>query len=552
MLQEIFIKNYAIIEEVQITFEPNLNIVTGETGAGKSILLGALGLIAGKRADTSVLQRKDEKCIVEAHFNIANNHLKSFFELNELDYDPKNTLIRREINDKGKSRAFINDTPVSLDILKGLCENLIDIHSQHDSLLLNRPEIQLKFIDVFAGSEKEFEAYQEKYQYLKQKEHTLNELLAYNKLHNLDLDYVHFQLNEINELNPTGSEVEQLERELEIMENSEQIADALNYFSQSLFDDDRGMVYLLKNGKIKLEEVEKYIDQTLIERLKQVIIELEDLGNEVDGQMQSIDLDFNKKTEVEERLNNLNSLMHKHHLSNDDQLLELKEELEAKLQTSEERAEEITKLQNEVAILTTELTKLAEKLSEKRTKSFKVIEKEIEPIFKELNMKDASLQIHHEKVEMNTWGTDSITFLLKTNKGSAYQNLSKVASGGELSRVMLSLKKMVAEKMKLPTIIFDEIDTGVSGETANMLGNVLASMSLNNQTIVITHLPQIASKTGAHFKVSKDSTTSKTVTSVVRLNQEERIQEVAKMLSGQKISDLAIKNAKELLSTSIK
>lgn len=549
MLQRLYIKNYAIIEELDIQFQPNLNIITGETGAGKSILLGALGLIAGKRADASTLLNKEDKCIIEAEFLSKKFDLSPFFKENDLDYDKSHILIRREINAAGKSRAFINDSPVSLDILKELTEKLIDIHSQHDHLLILAPEYQLNFVDSFAKIKEETAQYQKNYKEFLSLIREIKNIQESSQKSKQELDFLKYLYQELNEVNLIPDEFEKLENELETLENAEFIKSNLFQVKELLDEDGKGILIKLKDAKNRINSIEKYFEaENFGERLQTAFIELQEIGREIEIIEEKIEYDAPRIQFLRTRLDKINSLLDKHKLQNIAELIQLRNETHQKLGGEGSSEEKLAELEVKKTALEKELQKQAQQISSERQKVFKPIEEGVNQILEKLNMQEAILKLDHQiSPALHENGIDQIKLLLKTNKGSDFKDVSKAASGGELSRVMLALKYMMSQSMQLPTVIFDEIDTGVSGDTAHKMGILLEEMSKHIQIIAITHLPQVASKGKQHFRVYKETVNEKTITQVASLNQENRIQEIAKLLSSNKITEAAIANAKELL-----
>ncbi len=551
MLHHLFIKNYAIIEELDINFQSNLNIITGETGAGKSILLGALGLIAGKRADTSSLLNTEEKCVIEAAFLTKKFDLSFFFQENDLDYDQNQIIIRREINTAGKSRAFINDSPVSLEILKELTEKLIDIHSQHDHLLILNSDYQLNFIDSFAKIKVEVAQYQKEYKELLALKKDIIRIKESSQKSKQESDFLSFLYKELNEASLKENELSSLENELEALENAEFIKSTLFQVKELLQEEQKGVLSKLKDAKGKLSSIEKYFpDENFTERLQISFIELQELARDLENQEEKVEYDTAKINILRTRYDQLNYLLNKHHTKTVEELIVLRDETKQKLDETEFSDEKLEELELRQQNLEKELFKKAEKISGSRKKTFEKIELGVNQLLEKLNMKEAYLKIDQQtRTELNENGLDQIKILLKTNKGSDYKEVHKAASGGELSRVMLALKYMMSQNMALPTVIFDEIDTGVSGDTAHKMGILLEEMSENIQIIAITHLPQVASKGKTHFKVYKESSKDKTHTRVSALDAKARIEEIAKLLSSSAITQAAIANAKELLKS---
>ena len=549
MLQSLCIQNYALINELEINFNRGLNIITGETGAGKSILLGALSLILGQRADTSVLKDKSKKCFVEAEFSIDRYNIKDFFVSNDIDYDNA-TTIRREIANNGKSRAFINDTPVNLSVLKSLSAKLIDIHSQHENLLLGVDTFQLELVDSFANHQQILDQYKTKLE----KYSTLNS--EYRSLINnadkakSDLDYLQFQFKQLDELNLVEGEQVELEAELEQLTHAEEIKINLTKSSNLFSGEEIAVISNLKEIKNNIDTVSKYIKQgeELSNRIQSTYIELQDINSEIERINEHIEHNPERMELVNDRLNNIYSLQQKHKLSTVEELIALKDEFDQKINLINSYDFETDKLKATLDKLKVELLDIAQKISTGREKVIPMIEKRIVEQLQLLGIKNASFKVNQEPVdEFLPTGTEYIQFLFSANKNTSLEELSKVASGGEMSRLMLSIKALFVETTTLPTIIFDEIDTGTSGEIADKMGAIIKQISGNIQVINITHLPQIASKGDYHYLVYKEDNSDTTNTHIKILNKNERINEIAKMLSGEDLSDAAILNAKVLL-----
>lgn len=551
MLKRLHIKNYALLEEVTISFDKSLTVITGETGAGKSIMLGALGLVLGERADVAVLRNKQKKCIVEAGFLIEPYSLENFFAGNELDYE-KETIIRREISPDGKSRAFINDTPVNLNVLKQLSQYLIDVHSQHETLLLNQASFRFNMVDAFANCLQERKQFAGFLSQLREKEKKLSELLAFEQQAKKDLDYYQFQFNELEQANLQAGQLQKLEQEFDTFNNTELIKQNLTKASVAI---EGGEVNLLSNLAIlknTLSQLSRYgkVYEELTVRVNSVLIELKDISAEIDTANDSISFDQNKLEEITAQLDLLNRLLKKHGVSEEEELLKVKNEIEEKLQQFSSVEEEIKKLQTEIKKLNDNVWTKAKALSEKRKKVIPTIQSSVQKMLTSLSMPNAQLVINCTILDTcNNYGCDELQFLFSANKGLPLSELHKVASGGELSRLMLCLKSHLAEKTSLPTIIFDEIDTGVSGDVAHKIGTILYAMGKNMQVIAITHLPQIASKGKQHLFVYKQDVKNLAQSEIKALNTEERVVEIAKMLSTGKPTEAALSNAKELLKS---
>ena len=552
MLTSLAVKNYALIDELQLQFGKKLNIITGETGAGKSILLGALGLLLGQRADSNSLLDKTKKCIVEGEFDSKNKFIDEFFSSNELDPESR-IIIRREISKEGKSRAFINDTPVSISQLKELGNLLVDIHSQHETLLLNKSGFQLSVVDSFAGIDTELTDYQQKFSDYKKLLIQLNELKADEAKSKSEQDYITFQFNELEEAAlETGETKEKLDEELKTLSHSEEIRVGLSKLDEVISGGETDLLTSISSAVQIVQQLSKYNSklEVVAERLKSVQIELKDISQESTSISDEVQLDPQRLEIVNDRLNILNRLEQKHRVNSTQELIALKNDFEKKLENINSMDERIEGLEKEKEKLFATLLMKADKISASRAKVIPGIETKVKKMLSELGMPNAILKIEQESLannELNLTGKDSIRFLFSANKGVAYSEISKVASGGELSRLMLCLKAIVAKLIDLPTVVFDEIDTGVSGETAYKIGNVMNDLSSSLQLLAITHLPQIASRGDVHFFVYKEVIGKRTFTKVSRLSAEERIVEVARMLSGDKPTAIAMQNAKELL-----
>jgi DNA repair protein RecN (Recombination protein N) len=551
MLQKLVINNYALIDNLEISFDSRLNILTGETGAGKSIILGALSLILGQRAESRYFFNQQKKCVIEGIFSITGFHLKSFFEENELDYETE-TILRREISADGKSRAFINDTPVNLTALRQLGEKLIDIHSQHATLEINDPDFQLLVVDSVSAHGDLLNDYQSKYRTYKKSTAKLQQLVAESDKAKSDLDYYQFQFDELEKAGLVEDEQEKLEQELYTLNNAEEIKRNLLGAYYLMEDGETAALLQLREAGHHLSTLENFNPTIaeLHERLKSTLIELKDIASEIENIEQRTHTDEARAIQVNERLSLIYNLQKKHRVSSNAELLRLQEELSEKIQQALFGDEEIDKLQKQIAVEKQELEKLATQLSANRSKAIPAIEKQVISSLAEMGMANSTL-----KVELTTTsllasnGKDQVRFLFSANKGHAPSEMSKVASGGELSRLMLSIKSLIAKYTALPTIIFDEIDTGVSGEVANKVGQIMERLSENLQVITITHLPQIASKGQSHYFVYKDNGSATTYTRIKQLDEQERVVEIAKMLSGDKPGESALQNARELLNS---
>jgi DNA repair protein RecN (Recombination protein N) len=553
MLIKLFVQNYALIRELDVEFENGLTIITGETGAGKSILLGALSLILGTRADSSVLLDKNEKCIVEGTFRIEEYELNEFFISNNIDYEPVSTL-RREINPAGKSRAFINDTPVTVNILKELGDRLIDIHSQHQTLMLNDNSFQLNLIDSFSGTagiKNEYRETYSNYRRLKKEYTSIKEKADKNKA---DLEYYQFQFNQLDEAKLKSGEQTELEAEQELLGHTEEIKLALGSSSNLFLAEGISILSMLREVKSYLGRIITFLpeSESLLSRTESALIELDDLAAEVEKLTVSIEADPQRLAMVNNRLDNIYTLIQKHRVTDLGELIKKKDEIKeliGSIVSSDERIIELETLLDKEA---SRLKTVSEEISNKRKSVLSDIELRITELLKQLGIPNAKFRITLTHLpEFTTTGIDQADFLFSANKQIAPENLAKIASGGELSRVMLSLKSLLTKNNNLPTIIFDEIDAGVSGEVADKVGQILSGMGKYMQVINITHLPQVASRGTRHYHVYKDDTDNSTFTRVKLLSPEERILEVARLLSGSEVTETAMKNARELLKAGI-
>ena len=563
MLQKLSISNYALIDDLEISFDSGLNILTGETGAGKSIILGALSLILGQRAESRYFFNQQKKCVIEGTFKIGAFHLKQFFEDNDLDYEAE-TVLRREISADGKSRAFVNDTPVNLNSLKALGEKLIDIHSQHATLEINDPEFQLLVVDAVAKHDDLLNDYRSRFRAYKKATFKLQELIDEGDQAKADLDYYQFQFDELEKASLAAGEQEQLEQELFALNNAEEIKRNLSGAHYLMHEGEASAIIQLHEAGHHLSSLEKFNPdiEELHRRLNSAVIELKDIAAEIETIEQRTHTNEARAGDINTRLSLIYNLEKKHRVNNVDELLQIQNDLSAKIQQAVFGDEAIEKLKVQLAVDKKELEQIAATLSENRKQVIPEIESHVLASLSEMGMGNASLSIEHvvRKSEspvvgktdasepLTKDGLDSIRFLFNANKGHALAEMSKVASGGELSRLMLSIKSLIAQNTALPTIIFDEIDTGVSGEVANKVGQIMERLSENLQVITITHLPQIASKGQSHYFVYKDDEGATTYTRIKRLDEQERILEIAKMLSGDKPGESALQNARELLN----
>lgn len=534
---------------MDVQFPGQLTIITGETGAGKSIFLEALGLALGKRADLSSLRNTSKKCIIEAEFDISQLELKSFFKEQELEYEPK-LVLRREISGDGKSRCFLNDALVSLTVLKQLSEQLVDIHSQHQTLLLNNGQFQLGLMDAFADTNHLLEDYKGKYNELQKLKRSLNELEEAEAKARKDKDYYYFLFKELSESDIAPGLLNQLEEQSLSLENAELIRHQLSSASLALQNGDQNLLSGFAHIKQQLLGLAKFGEsyKLLGERAQSLYLELKDIAAELEQAEMQVSVNPEKLNEINQKLDALNRLLKKHNVKSEEELLNIKEDLQAKLLQMESLEEDIVKTKAKIEVLTKQVLALAMDLSAKRKKVVKEVEAQVIKLLKDLGMEHAVFKVLCESLpEPGPSGADQMRFLFSANKGEEPGELQKIASGGELSRLMLSLKALLAEKKNLPSIVFDEIDTGVSGEVADRIGNILSRMGKNMQVISITHLPQIASKGKHHLFVYKKDGQEKTLSHIKELSAEERTVEIAKMLSTGKPTESAIKNAMDLL-----
>lgn len=550
MLKQLYIKNFTLIDTLDMEFRSGFSVITGETGAGKSIILGAIGLLLGQRADSKSVKMGTDKCVIEAHFDLSRYGMDRFFDENEIEFDAEDTIIRRELTSAGKSRAFINDTPVALSMLKELGEQLVDVHSQHQNLLLNKQDFQLSVVDIIADDTKELADYQQtyvRYQELKKEEQRLREDIEQGRQ---QVDFMQFQYDELTNARLSDGEQEELEQRSETMSHSEDIKTALYEAESALEGDESGVVGNLKKAVSALQGIEHvYPDVAeLAERMNSCYIELKDAAAEVSVKMEDVDFDPAELDMVNTRLDRIYELQKKYKVERVDQLLAIQEELGRKLSNIENSDEALAEIERQVSDTLKDAQRKAELLTEKRRVAAGVIEKQMRERLVPLGMPNVRFEIAVEQETLGHSGQDKVSFLFSANTSTSLQPVSQVASGGEIARVMLSLKAMISGAVKLPTIIFDEIDTGVSGKIAEQMARMMSEMGhCDRQVISITHLPQIAALGSTHYKVYKDETAQGTTTHMLMLNDEERVREIAQMLSGSDVSEAAIQNAKELL-----
>ncbi len=554
MLQSLYLQNYALIDKLDIDFTPGFSVITGETGAGKSIILGAIGLLLGQRADAKAIKDGANKCIVEARFRIASYQMEDFFNENDIEFDAEECILRREVSASGKSRAFINDTPASLAQMKILGEKLIDIHSQHQNLLLNKEGFQLNILDILAQDEKDLSAYQTLYHDYRQVCRELDAFIAQAEKSRQDEDYIRFQLEQLNEADLKEGEQTALEQEAETLSHAEDIKAGLYKASQLINGDEGGALSLAKECMQTLQNISRVYApaQEWEERLDSCYIELKDLAHDMTGAQEEVDFNPARLDFVNERLNLIYSLQQKHHVGTVEELIALTEQYRSQLNAITSFDDHIAELNSRKNLLYAQVVRQAQKLTELRTRSAGDIEKQMKALLVPLGMPNVRFAVKlTPRKEPDAKGMDSVTFLFSANKNGTLQNVASIASGGEIARVMLSLKAMIAGAVKLPTIIFDEIDTGVSGSIAEKMALIMQDMGKQDrQVISITHLPQIAARGCTHYKVYKKDTETGTNSYIRRLTDEERISEIANMLSGTTLTEAAINNARALLGLS--
>ncbi len=550
MLRSLYIQNYALIEKLDIDFGSGFSVITGETGAGKSIILGAIGLLLGQRADVKSIRQGAAKCVIEARFEIAGYGMRPFFEENELEYEDE-CILRREVYASGKSRAFINDTPASLVQMKELGEQLIDVHSQHQNLLLNKEGFQLNVLDILAHDEEELNNYQSLHREWKQVQQDLEDLIVLAEQNKADEDYIRFQLEQLEDAQLAAGEQEELEQEADTLSHAEEIKAGLFRAGQVMNSDEGGLLSALKeclNTMLGLQKVYPSAGE-LAERLESSYIELKDISQEVSGKEEEIEFNPVRLEEVNDRLNLIYTLQQKHRVTTVDELLALADDYAAKLANITSSDEQIEELKVRSEALYSKVKKQAAVLTKLRTAAAREVEKQMAARLIPLGMPNVRFRVEiGARKEPGVHGADTVNFLFSANKNGALQSISSVASGGEIARVMLSVKAMIAGAVRLPTIVFDEIDTGVSGEIADRMADIMQEMGdSDRQVISITHLPQIAARGRAHYKVYKQDNETETNSHIRRLADEERIEEIAHMLSGATLTDAALNNAKALL-----
>lgn len=550
MLKHLNISNYALIDTLDIDLHRGFSVITGETGAGKSIILGAIGLLLGQRADGKALRDASKKCVIEAHFDISRYELRTWFDEEELEYDDEDCIIRRELSPQGKSRGFINDTPVTLTQMRELGEKLIDVHSQHQNLLLRKENFQLNVVDIMASNEKERAEYAAAYSQLKEAERELEELQKSIENSRTEEDYMRYQLNELQTAALREDEQEELEQEQETASHTEEIKTALYEVTTLLSGEDGAAVEQVRQAEGKLGSAAAIYPKVteLSERLDSLYVELKDIATDIEAESERIEFNPERLAYVTERLNTIYSLEHKYHTDDIAGLLREQERLQTLLNGIDNSDEVMKEKRETVRQLTDIANKKADKLTATRKQAAKKIEAETKRSLEALGMPGVEFCIDIKASALSPEGQDKVAYLFSANKGMALRPVAEVASGGEIARLMLSLKAMISGAVKLPTIIFDEIDTGVSGRIAEQMGNIMHQMGeAERQVISITHLPQIAARGTYHYKVEKKNLSDSTSTMMRQLTKEERIDEIAQMLSGADITDAARRNAKMLL-----
>ena len=550
MLQKLYIRNFTLIDTLDIQLHPGFSVITGETGAGKSIILGAIALLLGQRADSKTIKQGAEKCVVEAHFDLSRYQMEPFFKDNDIEYDATDTIIRRELTAAGKSRAFINDTPVALSTLKELGEQLVDVHSQHQNLLLQKQDFQLSVVDIIADDARELEAYRQTFNDFHEAQRQLQELKDSIGQNRQQADFLSFQYNELCEARLIEGEQEELEQQSETMTHAEDIKSALYETDNALQAEQTGVVTSLRNAASALKGISRVFPAAteLGERLNTTYIEVKDIAQEVSSLLEDVDFDPAELDAVNARLDRIYDLQKKYHCDSIAELIALRDDIGKKLAAVENSDEALEELEAKCQQLKAKCQQQADALTRQRTKAARQIEKEMQQRLVPLGMPHVRFSITIEPTELSRSGHDRVSFLFSANTSTPLQPVSQVASGGEIARVMLSLKVMISGAVKLPTIIFDEIDTGVSGRVAEQMAQLMQEMgSHDRQVISITHLPQIAALGTSHYKVAKTETKNGTTSTMTELTAEERVNEIAQMLSGSDVTAAAIQNAKELL-----
>ena len=550
MLKQLYIKNFTLIDELNISLYPGFSVITGETGAGKSIILGAIGLLLGNRADSKAIKAGRDRCVIEAHFDLSRYGMQKFFDDHDIDYDADDTIIRRELTAAGKSRAFINDTPVPLTCMRELGEQLVDIHSQHQNLLLQKEDFQLNVVDIIAQDADQLRVYQKEYRAYRKAKELLEELKAEIAKNRENEEFMRFQHKELEDANLQEGELEQLEQEAETLSHSEDIKTALFEADNALSGENDSILDKLKNATHQLENICDVYPSIadVAGRMQSSYIELKDIAQEISSSVGHVEFDPNRLDAINTRLDKLYTLQQKFHVETVTELIATRDHIAEQLAHIDNGDEDIEEKEKEVATLLAKAEKQAALLTSIRQKSAKAIEKEMKGRLIPLGIPNVRFEIAFAEKPLSGNGADKVSFLFSANKSTQLQPVSQVASGGEIARVMLSLKAMISGAVKLPTIIFDEIDTGVSGKIAEKMADIMEEMGLQNrQVLSITHLPQIAAKGSHHYKVLKEETENGTISHMKELNNQERIEEIAQMLSGSDITQAALANAKELL-----
>ena len=550
MLKQLYIKNFTLIDELNISLYPGFSVITGETGAGKSIILGAIGLLLGNRADSKAIKAGRDRCVIEAHFDLSRYGMQKFFDDHDIDYDADDTIIRRELTAAGKSRAFINDTPVPLTRMRELGEQLVDIHSQHQNLLLQKEDFQLNVVDIIAQDADQLKVYQKEYYAYRKAKELLEELKAEIAKNRENEEFMRFQHKELDDANLQEGELEQLEQEAETLSHSEDIKTALYEADSALSGENDSILDKLKNATHQLENIcDVYPSMADVTgRMQSSYIELKDIAQEISSSVDHVEFDPNRLDAINTRLDKLYTLQQKFHVETVTELIATRDRIAEQLSHIDNGDEDIEEKEKEVAALLVKAEKQAALLTSIRQKSAKAIEKEMKGRLIPLGIPNVRFEIAFAEKPLSGNGADKVSFLFSANKSTQLQPVSQVASGGEIARVMLSLKAMISGAVKLPTSIFDEIDTGVSGKIAEKMADIMEEMGLQNrQVLSITHLPQIAAKGSHHYKVLKEETENGTISHMKELNNQERIEEIAQMLSGSDITQAALANAKELL-----
>lgn len=550
MLQQLYIKNFTLIDELDIQLHPGFSVITGETGAGKSIILGAIGLLLGQRADSKSIKQGTDRCVIEAHFDLSRYDMKSFFDENDIEYDDKDTIIRRELTATGKSRAFINDTPVALSMLKELGDQLMDIHSQHQNLLLNKQDFQLNVVDILAQNSQQVASYQAVFDQYQQQKKALEALREEIERNRQNVDFLQFQFDELSQSKLAKGEQEELEQQSDTMSHAEDIKTALYETDNALNGDETGVVDMIRKASNALGSISQVLpdSEELVERLNSCRIELKDIADEVGRMLNHTDFDPEELDAINNRLDRLYELEKKYHVKTVEELISLRDQLRQQLNNIENSDEAVGEKEKEVERLHAICQEHANKVTKQRQAIAKQMKSQMAGRLEALGMPHARFEVSITTTELGRNGQDNVSFLFSANTSTPLQSVAQVASGGEIARVMLSLKAMISGAVKLPTIIFDEIDTGVSGKIAEKMAQIMQEMGqTERQVISITHLPQIAALGSHHYKVSKEETSLGTISQMKELTPEERINEIAQMLSGSNISKAAIDNAKQLL-----